>query len=199
MPAARALYERGLNRSQVLTSIYGVDLPSEAALFSRHVVNIDGDPPLSAVWGTLPWELMIPLEQGGPSLEIPSHHVVQEVRAYAQAPHVLLLGRTGYKHALHGSSVIAYDLDELRAGRTTIVGVEYAIDVPETGANFVPFGTSLVAFFRNLINRKIALMEDVVTRGGGYYDLEEIAEVRSHLQCIAFLENELAASVGCDV
>jgi hypothetical protein len=63
-------------------------------------VNATEDPPLSASWRTLPWELMITLDEGGPSFELPSHEIVQEAYAYAQAPYVVLFGRTGFRELI---------------------------------------------------------------------------------------------------
>jgi len=42
---------------------------------------------------------MAPLDAGGPQLVIAPHEAAREARAYAQAPHVLLLGVTGYLQA----------------------------------------------------------------------------------------------------
>src|SRR4051812_22992980 len=132
VPAARAFYENGWTRSKVLTAIYGVDLPREAMLFLRDFVN--DTKPLQASWNIHPWELMIPLELGGPSLEIGPIECAEEMRAYAAAPHVLVLGTTGYNDAPHGASLIGYDLDELRNGRSTVVGLDFVDRFPESGA-----------------------------------------------------------------
>ncbi len=48
VPAARSLYEAGKTRSEVLTAIYGVDLPAEAELIERYFVV--GGAPLRVLW-----------------------------------------------------------------------------------------------------------------------------------------------------
>jgi hypothetical protein len=94
VPAARALYEQGRSCSQVLEAIYGVDLPREASLFRRDFIV--GAKPISALFTVHPWELMIPLDEGGPSYSASELSIRDEVRAYLQAPRVVLVGRIIY-------------------------------------------------------------------------------------------------------
>ena len=82
VPAARALYAAGKTRSEVLTSIYGVDLPREAVLIERDFVT--GDKPLRVLWNTHPWELMIPLDRGGPKYVI-HPDIAAEIEAKVKA------------------------------------------------------------------------------------------------------------------
>ena len=186
MPVARALYEQGLTRSEVLETIYGVDLPFEAALFMRDVVPYDDDERrLEASWGTLPWELMIPLDDGGPRIEIGRVEITREIRAFTQAPHVLLLGRTGYSYTQGGGRLIGYDLNELRAGRTTVVGLNQKGEIPEVGAVFAVLGPSLIAVFRDLVVRFRAQIERTLDPGPSMFDPAELEELGSHL---AFLD-----------
>jgi hypothetical protein len=192
VPAARAMYERGFTRSQVLEAIYGVDLPCEAVLFLRDFVN--DDKPLQASWFIHPWELMIPLESGGPSYEIGPLEYEREVRAYGMAPNLLLLGITGYNEAEHGASVIAYDLDELRAGRSTVVGLNHKDELPESGANFTVFGPSLVDVYADLITRYRDLIRKWIAMGVGGETAAEIKEMTSHLASVDAIRQELASS-----
>lgn len=194
VPAARAMYERGFSRSQVLQEIYGVDLPREAVLFLRDFVN--DDKPLQASWFIHPWELMIPLESGGPSYEIGSFEYEREVRAYAMAPNVLLLGVTGYNEAEHGASLIAYDLDELRAGRSTVVGLNHKDELPQSGGNFTVFAPSLVDLFADLIVRYRDLIRKWIAMGVGGETAAEIREMTGHLASIDALRKELVSSGG---
>lgn len=190
MPAARAMYERGFSRSQVLEAIYGVDLPREAALFLRDFVN--DDKPLQASWFYFPWELMIPLESGGPTYDPGPEACQKEARKYAIAPNLLFLGTTGYNEAKHGASLIAYDLDELRAGRSTIVGVDKKLDL-EFGAEFAVFAPSLVDLFSDLIVRYRDLIRKWIAMGVGGETVAEIDEMTSHLASIEAIRRELAA------
>jgi hypothetical protein len=192
VPAARALYEQGLTPGEVLERIYGVDLPLEARLFLRDFVN--DAKPLQASWGIHPWELMIPLDAGGPRLVIAPHEAAREARAYAQAPRVLLLGGTGYHDAPHGGSLIGYDLDELRAGRTTIVGLEHASEPPGSGAAFAVFGPSLIAVFCDLIASYRALMERWIAKGVGSDTYADVDELTAQLASVEALQREIDAT-----
>src|SRR5262245_26297459 len=156
VPAARAMYEQGRTRRQVLEAIYGVDLPREAALFLRDFAR--DAKPLQALWGVHPWELMIPLEAGGPTFAIGPIACERERRAYEQAPHVVLVACIHYHGAPLGGSLIGYDLDELRAGRSTVVGLENQDEMPASGARFEVFGASLVDVFCDVIASYRALL-----------------------------------------
>lgn len=190
VPAARAMYERGLTRSQVLETIYGVDLPPEATLFLRDFVH--DDKPLNASWFAHPWELMIPLEQGGPSFEIGQIECEREARVFAMTPNLLLLGITGYNEAKHGASLIAYDLEELRAGRSTIVGLKKR-KLSEPGATFTVFGSSLVEVFCELISNYRDLIRRWITMGVGGETTVEVQEMSSQLASVEAIRKELAA------
>lgn len=191
VPAARAMYERGFTRSQVLEAIYGVDLPREATLFLRDFVH--DDKPLGATWFTHPWDLMIPLEQGGPSFKIGPIESEREARLYSMAPNLLLLGITGYNEAKRGASLIAYDLDELRAGRSTVVGLNKKRKLPEIGANFIVFGPSLVDLYAELIANYRDLIRRWIEMGVGGETVAEIDEMTGHLESVEAIRKELAS------
>jgi hypothetical protein len=150
VPAARAMYEAGKTRSEVLTAIYGVDLPREAVLIQRDFV--DGNKPIRVLWRAHPWELMIPLDRGGPKFMLGSLDHEDEVRAYAQAPHILPVAWLRYPRVPVGYSLIGYDLNEIAAGRSTVVGLPpEQRQVPESGAKFTVFGPSLIDVFSDVI------------------------------------------------
>jgi hypothetical protein len=176
----------------VLQAIYGVDLPREAVLFLRDFVN--DDKPLQASWTIHPWELMIPLESGGPSYEIGPIECEHEARVYALAPNLLLLGTTGYNEAEHGSSLIAYDLDELRAGRCTVVGLNHMRTLPENGAKFTVFGPSLVDVYADLVARYRDLIRSWIAKGVGGETIAEVQEMNNHLASIEAIRQELASA-----
>ena len=194
VPAARAMYERGFSRTQVLQEIYGVDLPREAMLFLRDFVN--DDKPLQASWFYFPWELMIPLESGGPTYGPGPEACEEEARKYAIAPNLLFLGTTGYNEAELGASLIAYDLDELRAGRSTVGGLKNKRRLPESGAGFTVFGPSLVDVFADLIARYRDLIRRWIAMGVGGETVVEIDEMTSHLASVEAIRQELASSAG---
>jgi hypothetical protein len=191
VPAARAMYERGFSRSQVLQEIYGVDLPREAALFLRDFVN--EDKPLQASWYELPWELMIPPESGGLLYELGDLECEQISRAYAMAPNLLLLGTTGYNEAEHGAALIAYDLDELRAGRTTVMGLPNHRLIPESGGSFVVFGPSLVDVYADLIVKYRKLIRHWIDIGTGSETIADIQEMTRQLESLEAIRKELQA------
>jgi hypothetical protein len=195
VPGARALYEQGLTRSQVLKTIYGVDLPLEVTLFLREFLNNDDDEkPIQASWGILPWELMRPLEVGGPRFEVSAGELARVTRIFAQAPHVLLLGTTGYDEVRHGASLIGYDLNELLVGRTTIVGLPLILDTPESNSTFNVFGPSLISVFRSLITRYRALMDKWSESGQFGVGNDEVLEFDSQLASIEALQREIDES-----
>lgn len=189
VPAARALYEQGHTCDEVLRAIYGVALPREASLFLRDFV--DGGKPLSADWRLLPWELMRPLDRGGPRHQLPSDAAASEARLYARSPDILLLGKTGHGAVRHGGSLIAYDLAELRAGRSTVVGLEQVPRLPRSGAQFTVFGPSLLAVFHELVTTAHAQMERWVTRHVGSYTFAEVDDIAAELEALDALQREL--------
>jgi hypothetical protein len=60
--------------------------------------------------------------------------------------------------------VIGYDLNEVRAGRSTVVGLRRQFDIPETGASFTVFGPSLVDVFLEAVDSYRAGFADEDTR-----------------------------------
>ncbi len=113
-------------------------------------------------------------------------------RKYAIAPSLLFLGTTGYNEAKHGASLIAYDLDELRAGRSTIVGVDKKLDL-ESGATFTVFAPSLVDLFAGLIVRYRDLIRKWIAKGVGGETVSDIDEMNSQLASIEAIRQELAS------
>jgi hypothetical protein len=192
VPAARALYERGLTRSQVLEAIYGVDLPPEAALFLRDFVSEEMT--LQALWSTHPWELMIPLEEGGPAFEIGPIESAEEALAFAQAPHVIVLGCINYSGAPFGDSIFGYDIDELHAGRSTVVGLRGMIHIPKSGAQFTMFGSSMIDVFCEVIANYRKLTEQQIDAGIGGELVQDLAQMDYQLASVRALRGELTGA-----
>lgn len=190
VPAAQQLYAAGKTRSEVLEAIYGVDLPREAVLFHREFVL--GKRPIEFEFLTHPWELMISPEHGGPRATPDPITRENEAKAFAQAPNVLLLGATGYADARHGDSLLGYDLDELRAGRSTIVGLPDERDVPDDAAEFVVFGSSLLDVFHECLTDYHRLMKHWLGHGRFSYTRSDLAEVEDQLDIIEALKTEVA-------
>jgi hypothetical protein len=190
VPAARALYAAGKTRSEVLTSIYGVDLPREAVLIERDFVT--GDKPLRVLWNTHPWELMIPLDRGGPKYVIHPDIAAEEALAYAQAPHVLLLGELNYPYpeVPTGFSMFGYDLNEVSKGRSTVVGVLQQRQVPASGLKFTVLGPSLLDVFADAIGAYHASWGDRDGRDAS----EEKRDAEHEAIAVEAIRHELAAN-----
>jgi hypothetical protein len=62
---ARALYRTGLGPREVLAECFGVALPEEFFIIAETQAHPDDDTP--GYLTNLPWELAVPLEQGGPA------------------------------------------------------------------------------------------------------------------------------------
>jgi hypothetical protein len=191
VPAARAMYEAGKTRSEVLTAIYGVDLPREAVLIERDYVA-GKKKPIRAMWKTHPWELMIPLERGGPQFMLGSLEYDSDRHAFAQAPHVLLVAWLCYARVPTGFSLIGYDLREVAAGRSTVVGLLPPDErqVPESGATFTVLGSSLIDVFADVISSYLASWGDLESRDAA----EERRDAKRELAGIEALRRELVDS-----
>jgi hypothetical protein len=184
------MYEAGKTTSEVLAAIYGVDLPRETAVIERDY--FEGNGFLSVQWNAHPWELMIPLERGGPRFVIGDLACQNEVRAYAQAPHVLIVARLCYPRVPNGFSIIGYDLREVAAGRSTVVALPAGCRlVPESGAEFSPIGSSLLDVFSSAIRNYAESWAERENRES----LESRNEAAVQLQGVEALRRELGASV----
>lgn len=184
IPWARRLYEQGKAREQVVREIYGVDFPAEVYLLR----DTDG-PDLPLDWLNQAWWIMTPLEQGGPKVVVSPNEDQYLINAYAQAPHVALLMVLWEDDAIHGDSIIGYDLDELRAGRSTVVGLLDQTDVPESGAEFKVFGPSLLQVLHEWLTNQHEMLAWRLTResnrGCGSIDHDDVDQA---LQCVQFIE-----------
>ena len=188
VPAARAMYEAGKTRSEVLTEIYGVDLPRETALIHRDLIR--GDRCVRVMWGVHPWQLMIALDDGGPSFALGPLGYIDEVRAYAQAPNVLLVGWLCYPNVPNGFSLIGYDLDQIAAGHPTVVSLpQEHRQVPEAGARFTPFGPSLVDVLADVIKDYHASWSDRENAASW----EERTAAKQELAAVEAIRHELGA------
>ena len=154
VPAARAMYEVGKTTSEVLRAIYGVDLPQEAYAIRR--AYVDGDHTIHMTFTTNPWELMIPLEEGGPAFEIGPLSSEDEARAYARAPHVLPVGFIHYFRIENGFVQLGYDLEALAAGKSTVVGIVTDQSRFPDDQDFNVIGDSLLDVFGDFMRRYLA-------------------------------------------
>jgi hypothetical protein len=85
---------------------------------------------------------------------------------------------------------------ELRAGRSTVVGVNKKLDLSKSGATFTVFGPSLVDVFADLIVRDRDLIRTWIAMDVGGETVAEIDEMTSHLASVEAIQRELASSGG---
>ena len=182
VPAARALYAAGKRPHEVVAAIYGVELPREAFVFHRDYV--DGDKPLRAVWKTHPWELMT----ARPSFQISDTKAAEEARAFAQVPHVLVLGSLTFADLPLGFSTFGYDLNELAAGRSTVVALARPGEVPATDAQLLAMAPSLLDMFHEMTRLYHASFRGLTST----HALEERSNAAEELRHLQLLKAELA-------
>jgi len=193
VPFARHLCETGKSREEIIREIYHVDFPDEFYLFEKWCIV--GNLYLPLEWLHHPWELIIPLERGGPSEEFYPWSEKQEKNAFSQAPHVVLLMALYAGDAIYDDYYIGYDLNELREGRTTIVGHEN--DIPENGAKFEIIGSSMLEVLHVWMSdhhrMKQAQYNKPSNRGFGSLTEEDVEEVAEQLSGIEAMQAELAS------
>lgn len=116
---ARALYETGLGPREVIHECYGTVFPEEFFLLAeKDAYMLD----LLVDFTNQPWQLAIPLSQGGPPPEPDSRDWIER-NTFAYDPHLVPLALPLGADTAFKSQVICYHLDELRAGRPTTFGI----------------------------------------------------------------------------
>ena len=189
LPAAHALYAQGRTRSQVLEALYGVDLPRECSLLLREFAYVDKG--LAVSWRFHPWELMVPpAEATRRAYQINDYQSNEDALAYEIAPNVLMLGRLSYaaEGVRLGGSLFGYDLDELRAGRSSVVGLLKKINVSR-GDRFTFFGPSVVDVLLDTVSSYLAFSEHLAESDRH----EDPQPVREQIARVEALQRELKA------
>jgi hypothetical protein len=187
LPAALAMYAQGKTRSQVLQAIYGVDLPREALVCFQKFAH--GDEGLAVDWRYHPWELMIPPGEGKRApYPINDYQSNEDALAYELAPNVLLLGDLHYfaDGVRLGGSLFGYDLDELRAGRTTVVGLLRKCIISRND-QFTVLGPSIVDILVETVSSYLAFSERLAEMDNH----EDPDPIRKHLKRVEALQREL--------
>ncbi|MGW1617429.1 hypothetical protein ACWCQZ_50855 [Streptomyces sp. NPDC002285] len=187
---AQALYANGSTRTEAARAIFGADLPEEFfAVMAAY--SIDGG-------GSLPIEPMCRAREIY-GLADPSHEPYyedlhwqqQEANALAQHPNIVLLMELGLdQDACHAGWLIGYEKHELRAGRSTVVGIRNG--VPEQGAIFTVLGPSLLHVLHEWssdhLRMKRAQAEIWENRRYGYVTSEDIEHANEVLRLIEKLQ-----------
>lgn len=153
LPSADALYLQGRTPSEVVEAIYGVAFPAEVWPVLREFVSRKR--PLDVWWPIHPWHLMITPEQRDPEVTAARSVSIEETRLFSWAPNFLLLASVIGAGPWNWRALIGYDLDELCAGRTTIVGFEDTDPLPEGPVKSTVLGTSLLDVLRDAITRNL--------------------------------------------
>jgi hypothetical protein len=190
---ARALYGNGLGSREVLRLCYGVEFPEEFFVISE-AGPFTMDLPVS--FTNQPWELAVTLDHGGPASK-PDSMDKTERRIFALDPDLIPLVWLIDSKVKHGGQIVCYRLDELRSGRTTVLGIWRRVD-PNDRA--VRCGDSLLTVLHEHLAEIHRVLEwqlyQPSNRGAGSVDDEEVNEARSWVEQVEELQRRLASRIG---
>jgi len=203
---ARALYATGLGPREVLAECFGVAFPEEFFVIADVGVadNLPGD------GTTLPWELAVPLERGGPMVR-PRGMWRAERRIFAADPDLVPLValysdwrvRGGAERSPHGGLIHCYRLTELAAGRGTVVGVpwnEGEEDLADGDWHVTSSGDSLFTVLHEYLVSLHRMDESEFThpgnRGAGSIDLADVEASREAVAEFEALRRRLDERTG---
>jgi hypothetical protein len=185
LAAARQLYGEGKDRRAVLEAIYGVDLPDEALRFHRAYLADELDLTIRVL--TNPWQLLAPPTDDELDDGVGPLSAGLEPAAFARAPSMIPLLVTVYSGVAGGEALLGYDIDELRAGRTTIVGTRWPIDVHGTVRPVERRGPSLLDVLATIVEGHCAHVERLVRDVRSGHDEDELDAARAQLRGIEAL------------
>jgi hypothetical protein len=187
LAAARQLYGQGKDRRVVLEAIYGVDLPDEALRFHRAYVSAELDLTIRVL--TNPWQLLEPPVDDEPDEGVGPLAGGLEPAAFARAPSMIPLLVTVYSGVADGESLLGYDIDELRAGRTTIVGSRWPVDVHGTVRPVERIGASLLDVLTAIVERHCAHIAKLVADPRSGFEDDHLDDARAQLRSIQTLRD----------
>jgi hypothetical protein len=191
VPWARRLYAEGKSTGDVMRAVYGVDLPAEAYAFWRAFDGGKLELPIDRMLH--PWEL-IAAEDPSRTNEAGPWDREQEERAFAQVPRFVPLMKLAADEPRHDDYIIGYDLDELGAGRTTILG--HHDDFPESGAVLERLGDSLLDVLHEWMADHLRMLTEQFrspsNRGFGSISQDNLDEVAGKVRAIEALQREVA-------
>jgi hypothetical protein len=185
LAAARALYAEGKERHQVVSAVYGVDLPEEAVRLHR--AQVDDGLDLTVRMLTNPWQLLEPPDEDAGDRGVGPLSTRLEPAAFAQAPSMIPLLVTLYPGVAGGEALLGYDIDELRAGRTTIVGTRWPVDVHGTVRPVDRRGPSLLDVLAAIVEGHCAHVERLVRDARSGHEEEELEAAQAQLRAIEAL------------
>ncbi|WP_433335925.1 ankyrin repeat domain-containing protein [Spirillospora sp. CA-294931] len=199
---AWALYSTGKNPREVLSECYGVPFPEEFFVIAE--ADPDGVVPGRAT--TLPWDLTVPLERGGPMIRPTSMTWADERRIFAWDPDLVPLvaldGDARWDHRErawrslpHGDLIHCYRLSELAAGRSTVVSVPGDPAEGDAELFIASAGGSLLAVLHQHAVAQLRLDEWEIgqpwNRGAGSIHQDEVEGSRENVAKIEALQRRL--------
>jgi hypothetical protein len=188
---ARALYATGLGPREVVRRCYGADFPEE--LFVIVEARLAGRAQPLIAWTKQPWELAYAPDPAAP---MPTPGMLDDVerRIFARDPDLVPLGLVLDLHTRLYDDVLCYRLAELRAGRSTVFGLQreaVTAGTPEL------LGESLLAVLHehhvDVLRWHEWKFGHPSNRGAGSIELGDVAEVRALLERVEELQREVAA------
>lgn len=190
---ARALYERGATPREVLQACYGVEFPEEFLMMAEiHPWR----PGLSPSYTNQPWQMAIPLDRGGPAPR-PDSMDRTEQEMLARDSHLLPLAHLWDRNLRLGNTIICYHLNELAAGRTTIVGVknpdEYDFEAIHLGDSLLDVLHRYYVEYHTKTEREYNSPRNW---GAGSLDESDVEQAASYLEKVEELRRRLVERTG---
>jgi hypothetical protein len=187
---AKKAHEEGKSVHDIVTAVYGVDLPPEACVFYK---SRPRDPEFPADLVFFPWEL---LRLTGPQYEDDTPDpwsVEQETHALAQNADFLPLMKLVAFEARHDGYVIGYSISALREGKTTILG--HNEDIPANGASFEQLGDSLLFVLHEWATDHLRMVNEQFkspsNRGFGSLDNSDVERAAGILKSVEKMQRKL--------
>jgi hypothetical protein len=181
---ARALQAAGKSHDELLHECYGVWFPVEALVLAE-LIGTDREP--YGLYTNQPWNLLIPLEKGGPPNE---NDVWDELEAQvvARDSRLLPLMKRSGEYWHWSGTLLCYRLDELAAGRSTVFGVPSDVkpdcEVKGLGDSL---GAALREFFTDELRKEEAQTHSAYHRFEGDVEgaKEALARVDAFIAAVA--------------
>lgn len=188
---AKDAYQQGKSTSEVMTAVYGVDLPLEAYVFYR---SRPRNPELPVEFLYMPWRL-IDLTSPKHEDEEPSPWAAeQEANALAQDPDFLPLMKLEAYEARHDGWIIGYSLRELSQGKTNVLG--HKEDIAASGAAFERLGDSLLSVLQEWATDHLRMVNEQFkspsNRGFGSLDHSDVERAADILKSVEKIQRKLA-------
>ena len=182
---ARTLLEAGNSVHEVLRACYGVPFPDETFVLAQLIAeNKEPD----GLYTNRPWKLLIPLDRGGPPAAPAPLIDEDERRVFALDSSLVPLMVLSGDYYEFGGTMLCYRLEELAAGRSTILGFQADL---KDGAVAKRYGDSLATVIHadaaDTVRRLEKEYSSPYNQGAGSLDKYELDCAREDLACAAEL------------